>query len=196
MPAAGAALPGEPRRSESQARARLRSPPLREHERGERHRDAERDLFPASDRAGQSPVPMSVQVAVGETSYAFPFGTSVEFAKLRSSQMDLTLPTKGGRFTLPKPSALDGAVYRGLVIGVSGPGGVVKPVQVRWPDARGNFSILVPRSLRGKALSFWQNHRIAFQGRAAAPGALVDLRTWPASLPPRVPSGLARITLP
>jgi hypothetical protein len=152
--------------------------------------------FPASDKAGNNPVPMSVQVAVGDTSYAHPFGVNVEFRQLSSSQMDLQLPTRGGRFAVPNPQPVAGAINRGLVVGASGPGGVVKPIQVRWPDARGNFSLLLPASLSGRTISLWQNLRVAFDPAAASPGAPLSLRTWPEALSPRVPSGLATIKLP
>jgi hypothetical protein len=152
--------------------------------------------FPASDKAGSNPVPMAVQVAVGDTPYAHPFGVNVEFEQLSSAQMDLTLPTKGGRFAVPTPQPVPGAINRGLVVGVSSGGAVVQPLRVSWPDARGNFSLLLPASLRGKTVTFWQNQRVAFDPQAAVPGGAVSLRTWPKALSPRVPSGLAQLRLP
>jgi hypothetical protein len=138
---------------------------------------------------------MSVQVDVGDTTYQFPFGVNVSFPLLKSAQMDMQLPKTGTRPALPKPVEIPGAIYRGLVVGASGPGGVIKPLAVRWPDAKGNFSILLPRSLRGKTISLWENQRFAYESAAAVPGGPVNLKTWPAALSPHVATNLATVTL-
>jgi PQQ-dependent dehydrogenase (methanol/ethanol family) len=153
-------------------------------------------FFPASDEQGSDPVPMSVQVAIGGTSYAFPFGVNVNFPRLKSARMDLTLPTGGGKFQVPTPTAIPGAYYQGLVVGASGPGGVAKPLAVHWPDAKGNFSILLPRSLSGKRISLWENQRFAYEPTPAVPGGPVSLATWPKALSPKVATGIASLTLP
>src|SRR5205814_8417571 len=121
----------------------------------------------ASNEAGDNPVQMSVQVDVGNTTYSFPFGVSVAFPLLKSAQMDVQLPKTGTRPALPKPVEIPGAVFRGLVVGASGPGGVIKPLAVHWPDAKGNFSILLPRSLRGRQITLWQNQRFAYESAGA-----------------------------
>lgn len=153
-------------------------------------------FFPASDEAGDNPVPMAVQVDVGNTTYSWPFGVSIDFPLLSSAELNVTLPASGTRPALPKATKLSGAIYRGLVVGASGPTGVITPLAVRWPDARGRFSLLLPRSLRGKRVTLWENLRLAFERRSATPGGPVDLGTWPKALSPKVPSGLATITLP
>jgi hypothetical protein len=109
--------------------------------------------------------------------------------------MDVKLPSTGVRPDLPKPVAIPGAVYRGLVVGASGPGGVIKPLAVRWPDAKGNFSILLPSSLRGKQISLWENLRFAYEPTGAVPGGPVSLKSWPTALGSHVATNLATVTL-
>jgi hypothetical protein len=73
---------------------------------------------------------------------------------------------------------------------------VVKPVADRWPDAKGNFSITLPRSVRGKTIRFWENQRQTFSPVDARPGGPVDLRSWPTQLGSAAPAGLASIKIP
>ena len=72
---------------------------------------------------------------------------------------------------------------------------VIKPLAVHWPDAKGNFSILLPRSLRGKQITLWQNQRFAYESAGAVPGGAVNLATWPTALSPHVATNLATVTL-
>ncbi len=152
-------------------------------------------FFPASDEAGDDPVPMAVQVDVGDTTYSWPIGVDVDFPLLSSAELNVTLPASGTRPALPTATKVSGAINRGLVVGASGPHGVIKPIAVRWPDAKGNFSLLLPRSLRGRTVTLWENLRLAFDSKPAAPGGAVDLRTWPSALSPKVATGLAKVTL-
>jgi hypothetical protein len=87
-------------------------------------------------------------------------------------------------------------VYQGLVIGATHGGKVIKPMSARLPDRQGKFSMVLPPSVRGKTLHFWQNRRQFFSRFAAVPGGSVDLESWPAELGPAVPSGLATLTVP
>ncbi len=152
-------------------------------------------FFPASDEEGSDPVPITVQVASGATLYVSPAVVTVPFPALRSSVMNIQLPASGP-LVVPKPTAVATAVYEGLVVGVTGPGGVIKPLSERWPDARGSLSMVLPASVRGKTLRFWENQRRFSSGFGARPGGLVDLRSWPQSLPPAVAAGLARLVVP
>ena len=102
----------------------------------------------------------------------------------------------GGKYTISKPTSYAGAVYQGLVVGVSGAGGVIKPIANRWPDAKGRFTIVLPASARGKSVRFWENQRQFFTRSAARPGGAVDLSTWPTQLGAAAPAGLASLTLP
>ena len=66
----------------------------------------------------------------------------------------------------------------------------------RWPDAKGNFSMTLPASMRGKTISFWQNKRLFFSSFAATPGGKVDLDSWPSKLGRGTPSHLASLRVP
>jgi hypothetical protein len=73
---------------------------------------------------------------------------------------------------------------------------VVRPVSARWPDGNGRFSLVLPRSVRGKTLRFWQSTLQAFSTIAVRPGGPVDLRTWPTGLSPRVPRDVTSLRVP
>jgi hypothetical protein len=153
-------------------------------------------FFAASDESGANPVLLSVQVADGDSIYGLPTGVNVPFAALKSSTMDVQLPASGTGLPGLKSSSYVGAVYEGMLVGVSGPGGVIRPVSARWPDGSGNFSLVLPASARGKTVRFWENYRQLFQTFPATPGGLVDLTNWPSALLPRVPRGFQTLTLP
>ena len=153
-------------------------------------------FFAASDESGANPVTLSVQVAVGDNIYGLPTGVNVDFSTLKSATMNAQLPASGTGLPAPKSSSYAGAVYEGLLVGVSGAKGVVRPVSARWPDAHGNFSLVLPASMRGKTVRFWENYRQLFQTFPATPGGLVDLTNWPSALLPRVPQGFQTLTLP
>ncbi|HSC92722.1 MAG TPA: PQQ-binding-like beta-propeller repeat protein [Gaiellaceae bacterium] len=150
-------------------------------------------FFSASDRTEANPVPLNVQVAVGNTSYAFPAARPVRFARLRSATLDIRLPASGTTLPPAETSSYPGAVYQGMLVGVSGRNGVIRPLAARWPDARGRFSLVLPRSAQGQTLRFWQNARTFFSRTVAGPGRPVDLASWPSGLSQRVPQNLAPI---
>ena len=76
-------------------------------------------FFSASDEQGSDPVQLNVQVAVGQRSYSAGLA-NVDFKRLSSATMDVKLPASGLGLPLPKSSPEDGAVYRGLIVGVLG----------------------------------------------------------------------------
>jgi PQQ-dependent dehydrogenase (methanol/ethanol family) len=152
-------------------------------------------FFGASDETAADPVPLSVGVAYGGTSYGGNLGTVVSFDRLHSASVNIQLGP-GARYTIGKPTSYGGAIYQGLVVGVSGPGGVIRPVSDRWPDAHGTFTIVLPSSARGKTIRFWENQRQTFSTVNARPGGPVDLRAWPTQLGPAAPAGLASINIP
>jgi hypothetical protein len=78
-----------------------------------------------------------------------------------------------------------------LLVGASGPGGVIKPLAARWPAKDGRFSLLLPGSVRGKTLRFWESDFAPFSRSPARPGGAIDLRTWPTKLSPRVARDVA-----
>jgi alcohol dehydrogenase (cytochrome c) len=154
-------------------------------------------FFAASDEQGADPVPLAVQVAVGQLSYGGAQGTNFNFKRLHSATLDVQLP-KATTAALPAatPTSYAGAVYEGLVVGVNIGGHVIKPVSERWPDAHGNFSMVLPASTRGKTLHFWENRRQFFSHFAATSGGPVDLASWPTALGSSVPADLATLAVP
>jgi hypothetical protein len=152
-------------------------------------------FFTASDESGANPVPLSVGVTLGGTAYGGTLGITVNFDALHSSNVAIQLGS-GVSLTAKAPSAYAGAVYEGTVVGVSGPGGVIKPLSERWPNAKGDFSFVLPSSARGKTVQFWENDRQAFSPTPAAPGGPVNLTHWPSALDRTLPRGLATLKLP
>jgi alcohol dehydrogenase (cytochrome c) len=151
-------------------------------------------FFSASDEQGSDPVPLNVQVAVGQRSYS-PGLANVNFKRLSSATMDVKLPASGLGLPLPKSSPDPGAFYRGLLVGVLGPKGVIKPVSARWPDRRGRFSLLLPAVAKGTTLRFWESDFTAFSTSAARPGGLVATSSWPSRLTNRISTGIASVTV-
>jgi hypothetical protein len=147
-------------------------------------------FFSASDEVGADPVPLNVQVAYGRISYS-PGTRNVSFKRLQSATMDVKLPGSGTGLPLPTASSYPGAIYRGLLVGVSGPSGTIRPRSARWPDARGRFSLVLPASVRGQTLRFWESDFQTFSRLQARPGGAVDLATWPRALSPRMSRDVA-----
>ena len=140
-------------------------------------------------------MPLNVGVALGNVSYGGNLGTVANFRRNQSATLDIQL--RGGTsYSLGKPDSFGGAVYEGPAVGVASGGRVVKPVAARWPDRNGRFSMTLPASMRGKAISFWQSPRLFFSRFAAVPGGKVDLSSWPSRLGPGTPSHLAVMRLP
>jgi PQQ-dependent dehydrogenase (methanol/ethanol family) len=151
-------------------------------------------FFSASDQVGSNPVPMTVQVAFGKTSYTTP--RDVNFTPLQSAEMNARLPASGAVMPAPDATSSPGAIYRGLLVGVSGPAGPIRPVSARWPDLRGRFTLVLPASARGKTLRFWESDFQAFSRAVARPGGPVDLTGWPTGLSPRVARDVAFLRAP
>jgi alcohol dehydrogenase (cytochrome c) len=152
-------------------------------------------FFAASDETGADPVVLAVGVAAGATSYGGNVGTNANFKRLQSAQVDIKLGS-GTSYTVQPPTAEVGAIYSGLIVGVTVGGKVVTPLSMRWPDASGTFSMRLPASVRGKMLTFWQNARVSFSHLPARAGGPVDVSTWPSRLGDAVPTGIARVSVP
>jgi outer membrane protein assembly factor BamB len=152
-------------------------------------------FFPASDLSESDPVEFTVQVALGRTSYTTGLRNPT-FKRRSSATLNLTLPGSGIVMAVPTSSPEPGAIYRGALVGVSAGAGVVRPVSATWPDAGGRFELVLPASVRGKMLRFWESDFQAYQTTAAAPGGAVDLTAWPAALSPRVPRDLGFVRAP
>ncbi|HEY2072811.1 MAG TPA: PQQ-binding-like beta-propeller repeat protein [Gaiellaceae bacterium] len=152
----------------------------------------------AADQEGDNPVPMTIGVAVGTTAYAEPFTDSINFVHLSSATLNVQLPSGT---TLVKsalnPSAMSGAIYQGLLVGVvGGRGGIAKPVSETWPDRTGRFRIVLPASAKGTTVTFWESQSQFFTASRPAPGGAVDLSIYPRSLPTHAPQGIAAVKLP
>jgi alcohol dehydrogenase (cytochrome c) len=152
-------------------------------------------FFTASDESGADPVPLTVQVASGNISYASAFGKNVNFAALHSATMNVQLPAStSAPLALPTATSYPGAIYEGTLVGVSGPGGVIKPLSATWPDARGRFTLVLPGSARGKSLRVWEDYSTFFQSAAARAGGSIDTGIWPGIPPGSEPQGLAVVS--
>jgi hypothetical protein len=93
---------------------------------------------------------------------------------------------------LPTEQSYAGAVYEGILVGVSGPSGVIQPVSATWPDASGRFTLVLPASASGKSLRVWEDASTFFQVGTARPGGKIEVPgTWPAVPPGDQPQGLA-----
>jgi PQQ-dependent dehydrogenase (methanol/ethanol family) len=153
----------------------------------------------AADQEGSNPVPMTVGVAQGQTSWAEPATDSINFAHLSSATLNIQLPAASGT-TLAKslinPTAIAGAIYQGLLVGVVGKGRAITPVSATWPDAKGNFTLVLPKSARGVTVAFWEANRQFFSSQATKPGGAVDLTIYPKSLPSDAPQNVATLKLP
>jgi hypothetical protein len=152
-------------------------------------------LFHASDETDTDPVPINIGVALGQISYGGNVGTVANFKRNQSATLDIQLRT-GTAYTVARPNSYPGAIYEGPAVGVAAGGSVVKPVSARWPDAKGNFSMTLPASVRGKTIGFWQNKRLFFSSFAATPGGKVDLTSWPSKLGRSTASHLASLRVP
>ncbi len=149
-------------------------------------------FFTASDESGADPVPLTVQVASGNVSYASPVGKNVNFAALHSATMNVKLPASASApLALPSATSYPGAIYEGTIVGVSGPGGVIKPISATWPDKNGRFTLVLPGTARGKLLRVWQDYSTFFQTSNAHPGGSIDTGVWPSIPPGAEPQGLA-----
>jgi hypothetical protein len=147
-------------------------------------------FFSSSDEQGSDPVPLNVQVAFGRTSYGSG-QANANFKRLSSATMDIKLPASGATIPVPTSTPDAGAFYRGLLVGVAGPKGVVKPVSATWPDAQGRFTLVLPGQARGTALRFWESDFVTFSRIAARPGGPTEPSATPKALTNRIPVGIA-----
>ena len=143
-------------------------------------------FFPASDKTASDPVEFAVQVANGRTSYTTG-ARNPTFKRLASSNLDLRLPASGTTMALPTAVTTPGAIYRGLLVGVSGPNGVVKPVSATWPDALGRFTLVLPGSVKGSTAAVLAERLPVVHDRRGAgrPGRPRDLADE--AVAPRLP---------
>jgi hypothetical protein len=154
-------------------------------------------LFTASDEAGDNPVPMNVEVAIGNVVYSLLSFEFVEFPALRSAELNVRLPPSGFAMVPPVPTSYPGAIYQGTVVGVSsGNQGSVLPLSVTWPDSDGRFSITLPHALAGRTVSLWEAELQLFSSTKASPGGAIDVASWPRSLPGDAVADVTTVKLP
>src|SRR5581483_9053275 len=119
------------------------------------------------------------RVSKGQLVYQFLSQEFVYFQRLQSARLDLRLPPRNFAMALPRPQSYPGAVYTGIVAGVTVNGTPVRPAAATWPDASGRFTLTLPQSLAGKRVSIWEAKLNLFSVPDATPGSAIDLAHWP-----------------
>ena len=140
-------------------------------------------FFTASDQSGGDPVPLSVQVASGLVSFSSGAAATVKFGLLKSATLNIQLPgSPTAVMALPTATSYEGAIYEGLILGVTGPNGLIKPLSASWPDKTGRFRLTLPASARGKKLSIWEDLGQVFSSFPATPGGRFDMKSYPSKV--------------
>ena len=151
-------------------------------------------FFTASDESGGDPVPLAVQVASGPVSFSSGATATVKFGLLKSATLNIQLPgSPTAVMALPTATSYEGAIYEGLILGVTGPNGLIKPLSASWPDKTGRFRLTLPASARGKKLSIWEDLGQVFSSFPATPGGRFDMKSYPGKVLQRYPQGMASI---
>jgi hypothetical protein len=143
------------------------------------------------DRVG-----FTLRVAVGDDLWELAPNQVVFFEKLKSAHLDIQVPPPGFALVPERPTSYRGAIYEGLLVGVTIEGEPLKPLSARWVDPDGRFELVLPSSTAGETVRFWQSRLYAFSRVEAEPGAEVDLAYWPEELPQRAPRELDQLKLP
>jgi hypothetical protein len=151
-------------------------------------------FLPSGDEVDK--VGFTMRVAVGDETYEVPNDAVIFFDKLKSAELDLQVPPVGFPLIPGTPRAIPGAVFEGLLVGVTADGESVTPVAARWPDDAGRFELVLPASAAGKTVRFWQSRLRAFSRTEARPGGPVDVDYWPREVPDDAPFDLEALELP
>ena len=152
-------------------------------------------LFTASAESPGNPVPFTVRVSKGDDVYQFLPQEAVNFQRLQSARLDIRLPPSGYAMAIPRPASYPGAIYTGIVPGVTDGNQVVRPVSATWLDSKGAFEMVLPARLAGKTVALWEAKLNLFSRQEAKPGGPIDLAGWPTALPSDAPRQLVQITL-
>lgn len=153
-------------------------------------------LFTASAEQPGNPVPFDIRIARGDELWEFPAGEQVTFRRLQSATMDIQLPPVGYAISIPVAKSYPGAIYEGLVVGVDVSGQVIKPVKATWATKDGAFTLVLPASAAGKAVTFWERSQRVFLTSEAKPGGPIADTVWPKSLPDSAVPRIGSTTLP
>ena len=136
-------------------------------------------------------------MASGTVSYSSGLSPTVPFNALKSAHLDVQLPASPtGVLPVPKSTSYAGAVYEGLMLGVTDRNGLITPKSVRWPDAKGRFEIRIPARPTGTKLQLWQDVDQFFSTATARPGGPVDLASYPKQVLQRMPQSVASVVVP
>ena len=112
----------------------------------------------------------------------------------RARRWTSKLPASGLGLPLPKSSADPGAFYRGLLVGVLGPKGVINPVSAQLARREGALLARAAELAGAQAPLLGERlHRVLRD--AGAPGSAVDLSAWPSALPVHVPRDVALLSV-
>lgn len=152
-------------------------------------------LFTASSESSGNPVPMTIRVSQGDHVWEYLPTEYAYFQRLESARVIVRLPPAGYPIALPVPTSYPGVIDQGVVVGVSSDGAVVKPVAASWPDRAGHFRLVLPRALRGRTVTLWEDDLHLFSATPARPGSAIDLQDWPRTLPPDAPQALVSVRL-
>jgi hypothetical protein len=151
-------------------------------------------FLPSGDEVDK--VGFTMRVALGDDTWEVAPDQVVFFDKLQSATLDLQVPPAGFPLVPDTPRAVPGAVFEGLLVGVTVDGDPVTPLSARWGDAEGRFEIVLPSTVAGKTVRFWQSRLRAFSRTEATPGGEVDVGYWPATVPEDAPRELDELELP
>jgi hypothetical protein len=151
-------------------------------------------FLPSGDEVDK--VGFTMRVALGDDTWEVAPDQVVFFDKLQSATLDLQVPPAGFPLVPDTPRAVPGAVFEGLLVGVTVDGDPVTPLSARWGDAEGRFEIVLPSTVAGKTVRFWQSRLRAFSRTEATPGGEVDIGYWPATVPEDAPRELDELELP
>jgi hypothetical protein len=152
-------------------------------------------VFGASDQVGSDPVPMTVRVSIGEESVSYLFEERALFERLASSRMDIMVPPEGFAPALPLPETFPGAVYQGVVVGLSIDGQAATPIENAWPDEEGRFEFILAAGFSGSSLPLFVTPVEIFSAEGG-PGVRIDPITWPVELDPSWPQELFPVDFP
>ncbi|HEY3614901.1 MAG TPA: PQQ-binding-like beta-propeller repeat protein [Gaiellales bacterium] len=155
-------------------------------------------FFTASAEESTDPqVPFAVGVAKGANSYSFPLNVNVVFQRLRSAKLDLTISTPDKPLQkVADPVVQPGAIYQGTLVGAVSGSRPIAPLSGTWPDRKGNFSLVLPSSLAGKTISFYEAGAPRFSAFNAVAGKKADRSSWSTQLGLSTPRGYGSIKLP
>jgi Carboxypeptidase regulatory-like domain len=132
----------------------------------------------------------AVTLRVAEGDRTWELRKPLHLRRFESSRLDVTLPQSGSALSPLRPVPTAGAVYEGLLVGAGVDGRPVRPLTGRWPDRDGRFEFLLPRSARGRRLTFFESQDYYLAPIGTHPGGSIPLGDWPARLGADIPQAL------